>query len=158
KERAERLGVQAASEKRIGGLQHPYDEKEETASYARARDLYEEALFTWPMNTWVATQFLSMTAVLAVKDPEELAKTSDRFKSWWAASQQVASWDLRTACGEDRAWALGTLAELELLGVVYAGATFVRANALATIARQCSELCEAVGRNAFAVHSTRRQF
>jgi len=155
-ERAERLGVQAASEKRIGGLQSSYDKEGATKSYGRARDLYREALSAWPTNHWVATQFLSMTAVLS--DAVDLADLPAKLGSWWTAAAQIAEWELLTASGEGRAWALGTLAELALLGVAYGGASYDYAEAVETIRRRCRELNEVVGRNAFPVHSTRRQF
>jgi hypothetical protein len=152
-DRAERLGMWAATEKRIGNLTR--DVRDARRAYERSRDVYERALQAQPGNHWVVTQFLSMTAVLDDKgDDGHLAR---EYGSWWNAARQIAEWDAQTATGEKKAWALGTLAELELLGVVYARA-FDAAQAKAEIVRLCRELCAVVGRDAFPVSSTRRQF
>ena len=54
--------------------------------------------------------------------------------------------------------ALGTLAELEVLGAIYGGPMFDREHAKDTVAQYCTSLCEAVGYDAFPAFSTRRQF
>jgi len=153
--RAERLGMSAASEKRIGNLVSVYDAKRARTAYERACGFYQCALEAEP-NHWVVTQYLSMMAVLAEGDAAD--RWARDYGPWWSAARQIAQWELRTASGEHRAWALGTLAELELLGVVYGGPNFEEAKAQEAIARQCCELVDVVGKDAFPVSSTRRQF
>ncbi len=152
-ERAERLGMRAASEKRIGVLIG--DPKEATQSYENAREYYDRALNADPANHWVLTQYLSMMAVLGGNDAAR--RLASDFGSWWTAARQLASWQLRKATGVPRAWALGTLAELELLGAIYAR-DFDPSRARDAIVDLCEELCRLVGKDAFPVSSTRRQF
>ena len=119
-ERAERLGMSAASEKRIGNLfRADKDEDRARRAYETACEFYRRALDAEPFNHWVITQYLSMTAVLAPENVGD-ALVAD-YGAWWAAARQIADWDLRKATGEKQAWALATLAELELLGSIYGG-------------------------------------
>jgi hypothetical protein len=157
RERAERLGTSAASEKRIGDLfRSDHDDSHARAAYVQASELYKRAMEADPLYHWVVTQYLSMTAVLA---PEDGAKAlATEYGNWWRAARQIAEWQLRTATGENRAWALGTLAELELLGTIYGGSDFVREDAGARIDQLCRDLADAAGRDGFPVSSTRRQF
>jgi hypothetical protein len=140
-------------EKRIGNLKNP---DEARADYERARDFYRRAHNADPVNHWVMTQHLSMLAILA--DEKEQATLPQSFGNDWIAARQIATWTLRGASGETAAWALGTLAELELLGSVFAGANFDRQRSKAEIERLCTRICEAVTDEAFPVFSTRRQF
>jgi len=156
RERAERLGMSAAGEKRIGDLAAVDDPTKAKAAYERACELYRRALEVEPVNHWVATQYLSMTAVLAPGEAAE--RLASEYGSWWGAARQIAEWELHTASGERRAWALGTLAELELLGVIYDKPNFDATRARDAIQRMCRELCDLVGKDAFPVSSTRRQF
>lgn len=153
RERSERLGMCAATEKRIGTLKGA---RAARAEYERARDFYRQALDANPVNHWVITQHLSMLAVLAEsKNYGALAKD---FGNDWVAARQIAIWELRGATGEKEAWALGTLAELELLGSVFAGDAFDPQKSKREIKRLCGRICEAVTDDAFPVFSTRRQF
>ena len=152
-EQANRLGMSAASEKRIGNLFHSLNQQDKAkAAYQKACELYKRGFEAYPVNHWVVTQYLSMIAVL--RQSELVAD----YGSWWKATRQVAEWQLRDARGEERAWALGTLLELELLGVVYAGSEFNEAAAKGRIAQFCRELRDVAGRDSFPVFSTRRQF
>ena len=86
---------------------------------------------------------------------EELAK---QYSACWTAAQWIATQELQKASEETKAWALGTLAELELLGVVYGGPTFDQEQAKKTITAHCREIYVMVGSDAFPTYSTRRQF
>jgi len=156
-ERAERLGMSAASEKRIGNLfRAEKDEDRARRAYETACEFYRRALDAEPFNHWVITQYLSMTAVLAPENVGD-ALVAD-YGAWWAAARQIADWDLRKATGEKQAWALATLAELELLGSIYGGRTFDPVRAQREIESFCRGIYEAVDRNSFPVFSSRRQF
>ena len=153
KEKAERLGMSAASEKRIGNLfQNLRDHNKAIAAYHNACDFYKRALEADPVNHWVVTQYLSMMAVL-----NEGSLAID-YGEWWKATRQIAEWQLRTATGDNRAWALGTLAELELLGVVYGGSDFDTKAAKERIGDFCREIVDVMGKDSCPVSSTRRQF
>jgi tetratricopeptide (TPR) repeat protein len=155
-ERVGRLGMSAASEKRIGDLYRGVkDESKAITAYEKAMGFYRDALEADPVNDWVLTQYLSMLAVLGSEDEATLAQ---EYGAWWSGARQIATWALRTGPGEKRVWALGTLAELELLGAVYAGPTFKANDARKEIVRLCRELVDAVGKDAFPVFSTQRQF
>jgi len=80
------------------------------------------------------------------------------YSEWWIAARQIAEWKLRKSVGVDQAWAIGTLAELALLGVVYGGINYKKKQAEVEITRHCKELCKLLGSDAFAIFSTRRQF
>jgi hypothetical protein len=67
KEKAERLGIRAASEKRIAIVYTLFkDVGKSTEAYRRSRELYEAALKIEPINHWGMTQFLSIAATPAL--------------------------------------------------------------------------------------------
>lgn len=167
---AEALGMHGASEKRIATACADRSRAEAdpgraaaaganaVRAYEASRDAYRQALEADPTNHWAATQFLSVVATPALMTDVQLAGVRERYGSWWSAARQVTEWQLRGARGEARAWALGTLAELDLLGSVYQGRSFRPAEASGHIVQRCRELVDSVGAGAFAVASTRRQF
>ena len=167
---AERLGMSAASEKRIGNLydyenfiaKERKDAKEaqkqaEQArqAYASAQKFYKEALRTDPKNYWVVTQYLSMCAVLAA--PETDLDLQEKYGDWWRSARWLASQQSPATSGEDKAWALGTLAELELIGSIY-DANYQASRAQEKIVAHCNDMCAEVASDAFVLFSTRRQF
>jgi len=154
-ERAERLGMSAASEKRIGNL-FPGESDRARKAYESAREFYRRALDAEPFNHWVITQYLSMTAVLAAD--LDVSGLASKYGAWWTAARQLSEWDLRNATGEKRAWALATLAELELLGSVYAGVVFDAESATREIQNFCHGILDVVDRQAFPIFSSCRQF
>ena len=158
-ERSERLGMWAAGEKRIGLLHAKAGKNADEQvinAYVKARDLYLKALEGNPSNHWVTTQFLCMSAVLG--KPEEDEALARDLGNTWITTRQIALWDLHGATGEKKAWALGTLAELELLGAVYMGTGFDKPAAVTEVKKLCQQICDSVEDNAFPVFSTRRQF
>jgi hypothetical protein len=169
KEKAERLGMSAASEKRIGIaydlLSRKQESKEASESrlqeskkaYEKSRDFYRKAIATEPYNHWVITQYLSILAT-PVLAPEEQAKSlAKQYGPWWVATRQIAEWQLHNATGDDRAWALATLAELSLLGVIYSESSFDRDDAINRIVGLCQSIRD-VSEDRFPVSSTSRQF
>ena len=155
RDRAERLGMSAASEKRIGILFYRQKHADQARSaYEKARDFYKRAWDIDPVNHWVVTQYLSFLAVLAVKKDTNPAAAECEA---WAAARQIASWERDRMKGERQIWALSTLAELELLGAVYSP-TFEPRQAEAAIVELCTKLFDTVGQDGRPVTSTLRQF
>jgi hypothetical protein len=159
KEKAERLGLSAASEKRIAIIYTLFgDIGKSTEAYRRSRELYEAALKIEPVNHWVMTQFLSIAATPALAATDAaLSAVSAEYGHWWLVARQLAEWQRRSAAGIDRVWAHGTLAELELLGVIY-GSTFSAEAARSSIVGHCQEICQLSTQDPFPVFSTQRQF
>ncbi|MCE5334497.1 MAG: CHAT domain-containing protein [Desulfobacteraceae bacterium] len=161
KELSERLGMCGASEKRMGILfDRNNDIDRARVAYTAALEHYGKALEADPLNHWVTAQFLSIRAVLAVKEgvrQEVIDSLRLKYGDWWVAARQIARWQLRSASKDERAWALGTLAELEMLGVIY-GTGFDKQKAMGQIEQYCTALCENAGNGSFPVFSTRRQF
>jgi len=168
--RSRRLAMGAASEKRIaivyaraaakaaaaGASMADTLQQDSQRAYAASVAGYEAALRAEPTNHWVATQYLSLRAALAAPGSEGALR--EQFHGWWMAARQVAQWELAEPCAAGRAWALGTLAELELLGAVYGPRGYRTADAAARIAAQCREIAAVAGAGSFEVASTRRQF
>lgn len=167
---AEALGMNAASEKRIGiafsllAQQAQATAKEDlttkaSEAYAISRKAYRRAIEIQPSNHWVITQFLSMAAISlqpSESDTEYLNNLRSKYHSWWTAARQITQWDInRGLKGQERAWAYGTLAELELLASVYNTNT---TDTTKSVTEACQEILRSVDADDFAVLSTRRQF
>jgi hypothetical protein len=160
KEKAERLGMAAASEKRIAIVYARLGKADKSSeAYRKSRHFYEAALRAEPTNHWVLSQFLSMAAtpVLAATD-EAVRALGVQHADSWRVARQLAQWQLRSPLPLARAWAHGTLAELELLGLVYRSDGFAQEAARDCIVRHCAELCELSESNPDPVRSTQRQF
>ncbi|MGY6275415.1 CHAT domain-containing protein [Methylomonas sp. MgM2] len=156
---AERFGVSAASEKRIGIAyslaKKPVDSKK---AYEVSRDFYKQALEAQPTNDWVITQHLSILAVLkSFKTETDSGQLKNEYGKTWVAACQIAEWGCRNATGENRIFELGTLAELHLLSAVY-GEEADQKLAKKEIHRCCKEIVELATGDAFPLLSTRRQF
>ena len=163
KEHAERLGMFAASEKRIAIVYSLFDQSASSdiikSAYRKSRELYLQALELDAVNHWVLTQFLSVAAIPALADEAPaLDKLATSYGRWWMVARQLAEWQLRSLLPLDQAWAHGTLAELDLLGVIYGGSGFDRPNSLESIVRHCRTLCELSPGDPFPSMSTQRQF
>ena len=160
KECAERLGVSAASEKRIGsayGIMSGKN-KESLDAYQKSCELYRKAIGAEASNHWVITQYLSMIAITRHFASGNMTSLANEYGHWWTSARQISRWRLPTEVGVDRAWANGTLAELELLGAVYGEAGYKKESAKTKITRYCKEILEICGPNTFPVQSTERQF
>lgn len=160
KERAERLGMCASSEKRIAIVYKLFDDPAKSLdAYRKSRVFYNAALQIEPVNHWVMTQFLSICATPGLSAADsDLTALADQYGRWWLVARQLAEWQLHHAVPKERVWAHGTLAELELLGAIYGGAAFTAREACARIAKHCQELCELSSQDTFPVSSTKRQF
>lgn len=170
KDLSEVLGITAAAEKRIGlclekeannqselSMKHLAHD-EHVSAYKKSRDLYKQAMELDSENHWALTQFLAMQAIL--QSPTTSASLSKEWGEAWSAARHFAKWALRNKTGSDKAWALGTLAELEMLGVVYLSEdlTIYREKAKANISSWCRQIVEIMGKDSFEVRSTQLQF
>ena len=155
---SERLGVSAASEKRIGIACHLAEKKDLCIeAYEASRDFYRKALEAEPCNHWVITQYLSIVAILELKD--DTTNFTKEYGWTWVAACQMAEWQYNKSTGEERVWALGTLAELTLLGSVYSvTADFNHKQVKTEIKRYCNEMLKLLGSDTFPIFSTKRQF
>jgi hypothetical protein len=162
-EQAERLGMSAASEKRISILYRLVgDKKEQNEALTRSRSYYRTALEAQPVDHWLMTQFLSLSAARISEQPQDIAtqdiaRLASEFGDWWTAARRIAQWELEKQAGAQQAWPLSTLAELALLGRVYAPA-FDQEGARKEIVTYCQKLREVTRLDPFPVDSTRRQF
>jgi CHAT domain len=158
-ERAERLGMSAASEKRIGVLYGLAGNKDDSKkAFSAARDFYRAAVEAQPANHWVITQYLSLIATPSVTSTATIETLPGAFGAWWVAARQLAQWELDKTSGPQQAWALSTLAELTLLGAVYGGSSFNEQRAIQELVGYCQRLREVTSADPFPVFSTRRQF
>jgi hypothetical protein len=162
-QRAEVFGMFAAAEKRIGLLYEAQsntdidtDQENTRKSFKKACKYYKQAMETAPGNHWGMTQYLSMRAIL------ELDKDSNLFlkelHELWVTAVYIAKW-ASTFDKKAKADALASLAELELLGSVYAFPEAFNLNVSKDrIAELCRELIDTAGSDAFIVRATLRQF
>ncbi len=163
RERAERLGLRAAAEKRIalllrdhsrvGDLPHQ-TRLESDEALTSARDLYHKAFSEDWTNHWVLTQFLSLNAVHATRLGEDAA-----LRDWWTVARSIAQRQCRDTDRVSKAWAFATLAEIELLGFAFGNYSAAEVGEVATrVAQYCHSIAELMGEDSFHVQATRRQF
>jgi len=158
KQRAERLGMRAASEKRIAIVYALVKyEAESLQAYGKSRELYNAALKAEPNNHWAITQFLSIAATPKLSPDTGLPALRTQYERMWLVAQQLADWQLRGGEGINRAWAHSTLAELELLSAIYRGG-FAEADARDRIVGHCKQIAQLSAQYPFALQSTQRQF
>jgi CHAT domain len=159
-DRAKRLGISAACEKRIG-IAYTLAEDLPLAqkAYEACRDFYRDAWDIDPCNHWVITQYLSIIAILNREDDGPMLKELARkYGIVWNAARQIVDWQIRKTSGDERAYALSTFAELSLLGAVYGGQSVDPEMLEADITYYCKEMLNELCAEAFPIISTRRQF
>ncbi len=159
-DRAKRLGQSAASEKRMGVAQfHVFKDKEKSIqSYENSCRFYKDAMKAGPNNHWLITQYLSMRAVLRRFKHKENACTDEGYNDLWQATRRMNQWWLPHTKGRERIWAHATLAELELLGVIYGGSEFDAGATQEEIHNCCRAIAHLCQPGEFPLLSTRRQF
>lgn len=160
KDKAQRLGISAASEKRIG-IAYTLAEEQPLAqkAYEACRDFYRDAWEIDPCNHWVITQYLSIIAILnRDNDGPVLKELAHKYGILWNAARQIVEWQIRKSSGDERAYAFSTHAELSLLGSVYGGQTIDPETLEADITYYCKEMLNELCSDAFPIISTRRQF
>ena len=90
---------------------------------------------------------LSLKAVLdKPKDPET-----------WLLARKFAKHDLAASEGSAKAWAHGTMAELEMLATYHTPDQVAR-NVKKMVREHCKAIVDLMGEDSFEVYSTRRQF
>lgn len=123
---AERLGMSAACEKRLG-IAYGVVKEEITPSdrryldaYRACRDFYRRAIEADPGSTWVITQYLSISAIPPLRRDKPRLPFGIAAKDWWFMALRLAKAATQSLQGSDRAYALTDLVELHLLGSYYA--------------------------------------
>ena len=147
--REEYFGVAGSTEKKIAELYHKVDMQgwEKQALHASLA-AYFEAVRLKPDGHWPATQYLALSAILEREPNMDL----------WVSIRHIAAGKLETQQGVDKAWALGTLAELELLRRYHAPKSKSDKSIEGAVLDYCRQLVNTVGIEHCAVMSTRRQF
>ena len=150
--RAECYGIHGSTFKRIGIL-HYAKGNEEKGKHAleRALNWYRTAIEQWAVDEdkyhWVATQALSLMAVL--EQPAEPAT--------FLMARQLAERDLTSRSDSLKAWAHGTMAELEMLAGYHAPETAAD-DVGRTVKEHCKAIVDIAGKDSFEARSTCRQF
>jgi len=152
--RAEFYGMCGSVAKRIGLLHYKKQQKEEgKPALERSLAAYRTAMEQWALDEdkyhWVATQLLSLTAVLE-QSPQPAI---------FLMAHQLAQRDLENQSGSLKAWAHGTMAELEMLAKYHVPSQSIKGDKLIkTVEGHCQAILDLVGESSFEVHSTKRQF
>jgi hypothetical protein len=150
--RAECLGMHGSVHKRIALLRWSSGTSDDyrgalRKSLAFYRDAMSERALSEDKHHWVATQALSLIAVLGAEpEPRTFRLTMD-----------LAERDLTHRDDVKRAWAHATRAELAMLGIYHVN-TPSDAALLGTVVHDCQEIVRLMGVSSFHVDSTRRQF
>jgi hypothetical protein len=149
------FGMQGSTYKRMGLLYasikdaHTAEEKLKAAldAYRRGMDEWvtEDARFSW-----TASQYLALAAVL---DPKKTGTTSEDV---YTVCSRLAERDLQSGDRELKAWAHGTLAELELISSYYEQSATAESSRAAVLAH-CRHIVDLKGPESFHAESTRRQ-
>lgn len=131
---------------------------------------YDMAIDQWAIDDskyhWVATQYLSLKAVIFWSLTERNFGNPDRYKpsdkdlARYEMAKELAADDIhKTDSKIAKAWACGSLAELALLSRHYTRGTKQRSTTIIKeVTKLCHNLIEHVGTGHFAVSSTMRQF
>lgn len=147
--RAECYGMHGSVLKRIALMRKTKGERDGLLRDALAyyRKAMEERALSEEKHHWVATQALSIAVV--IRDAPDLRN--------FTLARELALRDLERGSPEARAWARGTLAELEMLAWYHTGVE-VPSDLRDKVVAHCKAIVELMGMDSFAVESTRRQF
>lgn len=123
---ANRLGLSAASEKRLGTAYQAIQLFEEQRSaYRSCRDFYRQAVEADPTCTWLITQYLSMHTVFNVLHPS-IDKNRISFSpfgidpnDWWFIGVRLCKAEAEVSDEDRLIDALTSLVELNLVGWFY---------------------------------------
>lgn len=155
-----RLGLSAASEKRIGiALDLIGAGKEADQAYKCCFEFYQSAWTIDQANHWLLTQYLSVIAIRNRKDDTAgLQKLSEKYGTTWCAALEMTSWKLSQSSGKDKVYVLATLAELTLLNAVYHPDKADINSLRASIKQYCKAMLDEPLADRFPILSTKRQF
>jgi hypothetical protein len=156
--RAHCYGMHGSVFKRIALLRYRQQKQKEgndtlRKSLAYYHQAVEEESSSMEKFHWVATQTLSLVAVL--HEPPD--------PSTFELTRNMAMRNLQHPSVEEQAWAHGTLAELEMIGVYHkleptAEAPLIIESIKEGVITHCREIVKLMGSKSFHVESTRRQF
>lgn len=161
-EKSKRLGVSAASEKRLAiAFDWIGDHEAKASAYDDCYRFYREAWELDSCNHWLLSQYLSILALRELANgqlPEHSRQQlASRFGKTWCAAVEMSDWKKRASSGIDELYALATLAELYLLQRVYQPSADP-AQQSASIADYCSQMSSMMLEDDFPLQSTLRQF
>jgi hypothetical protein len=146
------FGIKGSVLKRFG-LIYCEDNKPELGReiFRKAHKAYRKAMSEWATDGegyhWTATQYLCLSAILNEAKDEDTLNLSRRF-----AERDLADPDVDN---ESRAWAHGTLAELELLSLWHGPK---KPDIKDKVLQHCDEIIKLTGLESFQTESTRRHF
>lgn len=150
--RAEYYGIRGSVWKRIGLLRYRKKQHEKgRLALKKSLEYYRRSIEQGTMDHgkyhWVATQALSLTAVL--EQPPEPAT--------FLMARQNAELDLTSSVSSQKAWAHGTLAELEMLANYHFPEQAAK-DVKKRVREHCRAIVDLMSIDSFEVLSTRRQF
>jgi hypothetical protein len=150
--RSECYGIHGSTWKRISLLWYKKRQKEKgRIALLESLTWYRRSMEQWAMDEdkyhWVATQALCLTAVLQ-QSPEPAT---------FLMARQLAERDLAKSDSAVKAWAHGTMAELEMLASYHMPSQAAK-NAKKRVCEHCKAIVDLMGEGSFHVDSTRRQF
>lgn len=157
--RAECYGMQGSAYKRMALICYRNNDLSRAQAMLRnALQQYRQAMKEWAVRSrfhWVAGQVLSLTAVLG--DPPD--------PTGFDSTRHFVQSDLldTTNSTEERAWAHGTMAELDMLSIHHKHANkplqpAAEKKLVTQVRHHCRTIVELMGADSFHVESTRRQF
>ena len=155
-----RLGLSAASEKRIGiALDLTGDQKAADQAYKYCFEFYQAAWHIDQSNHWLLTQYLSVIAIRSrTEDASALLKLSEHYGATWSAAFEMTRWKRNLFIGKDKVYVLATLAELTLLQSVYHKDTTQPEELKKQISDYCKAMLDESLTDKFPLWSTKRQF
>jgi CHAT domain len=157
---AMRLGLSAASEKRIGiALTLIEDTTKAEHAYKCCFQFYRDAWTIDPANHWLLTQYLSIIAIRKRADGAEALHTlSEKYGTTLSAALEMTYWKKGLCSGGDKVYVLATLAELTLLKTVYHPDKASMAGLRSSIQDYCKDMLLEPLDDKFPIFSTQRQF
>jgi len=158
--RAFRLGVSAANEKRLAIMLSIIGQDElSKLAYKACLEFYQTAWKIDPTNNWLLTQYLSVIAIRNRSDDAAgLKQLSRRYGGKWNAAVEMANWSLDKLNGKEKVYSLSTLAELTLLQSIYQADMAKPDELNGRIQDYCKAMLNEHLSDRFPIESTIRQF
>ncbi len=119
-------------------------------SWTNYKKAMSEMIYEDPKYYWVATQFLSLSAVI---------KHHTEDKDTYHLVRKLVMEDINNGDNDTKAWAHGTMAELELLSLFYDRKNGVKLDKISDeVCKHCNKIVDIMGADSFHAKSTTRQF